>query len=40
MAGGLGKRMKSTLPKVLHPVNGIPMLVRVINGVVFSAKAS
>ena len=30
MAGGLGKRMKSDLPKVLHKVNGIPMLVRVI----------
>lgn len=30
MAGGLGKRMKSELPKVLHRVNGIPMVVRVI----------
>lgn len=30
MAGGLGKRMKSTLPKVLHDVGGIPMIVRVI----------
>lgn len=30
MAGGLGKRMKSELPKVLHKVNGIPMVVRVI----------
>ena len=30
MAGGLGKRMKSSLPKVLHPVQGIPMIVRVI----------
>ncbi len=26
MAGGLGKRMKSELPKVLHPVGGLPML--------------
>lgn len=31
MAGGLGKRMNSKLPKVLHSVNGIPMIVRVIN---------
>lgn len=31
MAGGLGKRMKSTIPKVLHLVDGIPMVVRVIN---------
>ena len=30
MAGGLGKRMKSHLPKVLHIVDGIPMVVRVI----------
>ena len=31
MAGGLGKRMKSELPKVLHKVKNTPMLVRVIN---------
>jgi UDP-N-acetylglucosamine diphosphorylase/glucosamine-1-phosphate N-acetyltransferase len=31
MAGGLGKRMNSTIPKVLHKVSGIPMLVRVIH---------
>ena len=30
LAGGLGKRMKSTLPKVLHKLLGKPMLVRVI----------
>jgi UDP-N-acetylglucosamine diphosphorylase/glucosamine-1-phosphate N-acetyltransferase len=30
MAGGLGKRMNSDLPKVLHCVKGKPMLVRVI----------
>lgn len=30
MAGGLGKRMQSDVPKVLHKINGIPMLVRVI----------
>lgn len=33
MAGGLGKRMNSTLPKVLHKVNGIPMIVRTISNV-------
>ena len=26
LAAGQGKRMKSTLPKVLHPVAGIPMV--------------
>lgn len=31
MAGGLGKRMMSDLPKVLHKVGGVPMLVRLIN---------
>ena len=31
LAGGLGKRMKSILPKVLHKIHGKPMLVRVIN---------
>ena len=30
MAGGLGKRMNSDLPKVLHIVKNKPMLVRVI----------
>ena len=30
MAGGLGKRMNSNLPKVLHCINGKPMLVHVI----------
>ncbi len=30
LAGGLGKRMKSELPKVLHCVNGVPMLVMII----------
>lgn len=30
MSGGLGKRMNSKLPKVLHKVNKIPMVVRVI----------
>lgn len=30
LAGGLGKRMNSSLPKVLHQVNGIPMIVRIL----------
>lgn len=30
MAGGLGKRMKSHIPKVLHNVDNIPMIIRVI----------
>ena len=31
MAGGLGKRMKSTKPKVLHEVGGKPMVVRALD---------
>lgn len=30
MAGGLGKRMRSTVPKVLHLFHNIPMLIRII----------
>lgn len=30
MAGGLGKRMKSSIPKVLHKVAGIPMLCHIL----------
>ena len=30
MAGGLGKRMESTLPKVLHKVLDKPMLVMLL----------
>lgn len=30
MAGGLGTRMKSSIPKILHHVGGEPMLVRII----------
>ncbi|MEE9545736.1 MAG: NTP transferase domain-containing protein, partial [Rhodospirillales bacterium] len=26
LAAGLGTRMKSTLPKVLHPLGGVPMI--------------
>lgn len=31
LAAGKGTRMKSDLPKVIHKVNGIPMLKKVIN---------
>jgi len=31
LAAGEGKRMKSALPKVLHPVDGIPMVEHVMN---------
>ena len=30
MAGGLGKRMNSDLPKVLHLLNNKPLIVHVI----------
>jgi UDP-N-acetylglucosamine diphosphorylase/glucosamine-1-phosphate N-acetyltransferase len=30
MAGGMGKRMGSDLPKVLHKVNGLPMIVHIL----------
>ena len=30
MAGGLGKRMESDVPKVLHKVNGIPMINHIL----------
>jgi UDP-N-acetylglucosamine diphosphorylase/glucosamine-1-phosphate N-acetyltransferase len=30
MAGGLGKRMNSEIPKVLHKINGEPMLTKII----------
>ena len=30
MAGGLGKRMGSTIPKVLHKIAGIPMLCHIL----------
>ncbi|MGH6923551.1 MAG: bifunctional UDP-N-acetylglucosamine diphosphorylase/glucosamine-1-phosphate N-acetyltransferase GlmU [Propylenella sp.] len=31
LAAGEGKRMKSRLPKVLHPIGGLPMLFHVLN---------
>ena len=31
MAGGLGKRMESNIPKVLHKLNNIPLIIYVIN---------
>jgi bifunctional UDP-N-acetylglucosamine pyrophosphorylase/glucosamine-1-phosphate N-acetyltransferase len=33
LAAGEGKRMKSRLPKVLHPIGGLPMLFHVLNAV-------
>jgi bifunctional UDP-N-acetylglucosamine pyrophosphorylase/glucosamine-1-phosphate N-acetyltransferase len=33
LAAGKGTRMKSALPKVLHPIAGVPMVQRVINTV-------
>ena len=31
LAAGLGTRMKSSLPKVLHKLHGTPMLQHVLN---------
>ena len=31
LAAGEGKRMKSALPKVLHPIGGLPMIAHVLN---------
>lgn len=36
MAGGMGKRMRSDLPKVLHNFMGEPMLVRIIKTTLLS----
>lgn len=33
LAAGKGTRMKSTLPKVLHPIGGVPMVQRIIDTV-------
>jgi bifunctional UDP-N-acetylglucosamine pyrophosphorylase/glucosamine-1-phosphate N-acetyltransferase len=34
LAAGKGKRMKSDLPKVLHPINGVPMIRMLLNRLV------
>jgi UDP-N-acetylglucosamine diphosphorylase/glucosamine-1-phosphate N-acetyltransferase len=31
MAGGLGKRMESTVPKVLHKLDGVPLIVHILS---------
>ena len=31
LAAGQGKRMKSDIPKVLHPISGLPMVLLVVN---------
>lgn len=31
MAGGLGTRMESNIPKVIHRLAGIPMINHIIN---------
>ncbi len=33
LAGGKGTRMKSDLPKVLHPVKGVPIITRLLKSV-------
>lgn len=33
LAAGKGTRMQSSLPKVLHPIGGVPMVQRIINTV-------
>jgi len=33
MAGGIGKRMESSIPKVLHKINGIPMIIKILKQV-------
>ena len=33
LAAGKGTRMRSTLPKVLHPLAGMPLLGHVLNAV-------
>ncbi|HEX7156786.1 MAG TPA: bifunctional UDP-N-acetylglucosamine diphosphorylase/glucosamine-1-phosphate N-acetyltransferase GlmU [Burkholderiaceae bacterium] len=39
LAAGLGKRMRSALPKVMHPVAGRPMLAHVIDAARATARA-
>src|SRR5512141_268735 len=40
LAAGLGKRMKSTLPKVLHPILGDPSLLWVLRALPASVEAA
>ena len=40
LAAGLGTRMKSLLPKVLHPVAGRPMLEHVLDSAAAVAPAT
>lgn len=38
LAGGLGKRMGSDVPKVLHLVGGVPMIVRILRSLPADAR--
>jgi bifunctional UDP-N-acetylglucosamine pyrophosphorylase / glucosamine-1-phosphate N-acetyltransferase len=38
LAGGLGKRMGSDVPKVLHLVGGVPMIVRILRSLPQGAR--
>ena len=38
LAGGLGKRMGSDVPKVLHLVGGVPMIVRILRSLPSGAR--
>jgi len=40
MAGGLGKRMNSDLPKVLHELNGLPLIVHVVKSALYMDATS
>ena len=38
MAGGLGKRMESPIPKVLHKLNDIPLIVNILSKLILLNK--
>jgi UDP-N-acetylglucosamine diphosphorylase/glucosamine-1-phosphate N-acetyltransferase len=38
MAGGLGSRMNSDIPKVIHKLNGIPLIVHILNSLEIFSK--
>jgi len=40
MAGGLGKRMESHIPKVLHKINNLPMINRVLSKLIILSTTS